>query len=93
MDAHDGHPFFMRKSFLTIFQRIKIPDWPPLRRGFLDGRIQAPGLPQRRSLSRPPFPPKPYKLMLNVMTPYLYDTSRLPFMSLAMSRAMAKPMP
>ena len=34
-----------------------------------------------------------YKLMLNVMTPSLYDTARLPFMSLAMSRAMARPMP
>ena len=34
-----------------------------------------------------------YKLMLNVMTPSLYDTSRLPFMSLAMSRAIARPMP
>ena len=34
-----------------------------------------------------------YKLRLNVMTPSLYDTARLPFMSLAMSRAMARPMP
>ena len=34
-----------------------------------------------------------YKLMLNVMTPSLYDTSRLPFMSLALSRARARPMP
>ena len=34
-----------------------------------------------------------YRLRLNVMTPSLYDTSRLPFMSLAMSRAMARPMP
>ena len=83
----------MRKSFLTIFQRIKIPDWPPLRRDFLDGRIQAPGLPQRRSLSGLSFLPKPYKLKLKVMTPSLYDTSRLPFMSLAMSRAMESPMP
>ena len=37
--------------------------------------------------------PKLYKLTLNVMTPSLYDTSRLPFMSLAMSRAMESPMP
>ena len=44
-------------------------------------------------LARPSFPPKLYKLRLNVMTPSLYDTSRLPFMSLAMSRAMARPMP
>ncbi len=34
-----------------------------------------------------------YRLRLNVMTPSLYDTARLPFMSLAMSRAMARPMP
>ena len=34
-----------------------------------------------------------YKLKLKVMTPSLYDTARLPFMSLAMSRAMARPMP
>ena len=34
-----------------------------------------------------------YKLTLKVMTPSLYDTERLPFMSLAMSRAMARPMP
>ena len=34
-----------------------------------------------------------YRLMLKVMTPSLYDTARLPFMSLAMSRAMASPMP
>ena len=37
--------------------------------------------------------PKFYRLKLKVMTPSLYDTARLPFMSLAMSRAMARPMP
>ena len=37
--------------------------------------------------------PKPYRLKLKVMTPSLYDTARLPFMSLAMSRAMESPMP
>ena len=46
-----------------------------------------------KALSRPSFPPKPYRLKLKVMTPSLYDTSRLPFMSLAMSRAMESPMP
>nr|WP_302481183.1 hypothetical protein [uncultured Dialister sp.] len=47
----------------------------------------------RGGVSEPSFPPKPYRLRLNVMTPSLYDTARLPFMSLAMSRAMARPMP
>lgn len=71
MDASDGHPFFMRKSFLTIFMEgSKI-------RGCLRGGVS----------------PKPYRLKLKVMTPSLYDTSRLPFMSLAMSRAMESPMP
>ena len=51
MDAHDGHPFFMRKNFLTLFfQRIKI--LAPSAARFFDGRLQDTGLPHRRSLSK-----------------------------------------
>ena len=88
MDAHDGHPFFMRKNFLTLFfQRIKIPDWPLCGEAFgMEGS-------KIRGCLRGGVSPKPYRLKLKVMTPSLYDTSRLPFMSLAMSRAIARPMP
>ena len=76
----------MRKSFLTLFfQRIKILA-PSAARIFMEGS-------KIRGCLRGGVSPKPYRLKLKVMTPSLYDTSRLPFMSLAMSRAMARPMP
>lgn len=87
MDAHDGHPFFMRKNFLTLFfQRIKILAPSAARLFWMEGA-------KIRGCLRGGVSPKPYKLKLKVMTPSLYDTSRLPFMSLAMSRAMESPIP
>ena len=76
----------MRKSFLTIFSKDKNPR-PLCGEDFL---MEASKL---RGCLRGGVFPKPYRLRLNVMTPSLYDTARLPFMSLAMSRAMARPMP
>ena len=87
MDAHDGHPFFMRKSFLTLFfSKDKNPRT-------LCGEACWMEESKIRGCLRGGVSPKPYKLKLKVMTPSLYDTSRLPFMSLAMSRAMESPMP
>ena len=60
---------------------------------FFDWRIGDPPEPSKAVSHDHHFPPKLYKLKLKVMTPSLYDTARLPFMSLAMSRAMARPMP
>lgn len=76
----------MRKNFLTLFfQRIKILA-PSAARILMEAS-------KLRGCLRGGVFPKPYRLRLNVMTPSLYDTSRLPFMSLAMSRAMESPMP